>query len=295
MAMKIIKPNEPIPVKNVVITIYGDPSSGKTTFAYTADDVLLLDFDEGGKRTLTGRTGDIAVCANWLDADFTAEQLKPVKTIVIDTVGKMIQKIIAHIGLYEPNKAKNGMQLYGEVIKKYDQFVTKIKSLGLDLVFISHYVEEKKGDNILTRLDVGGKAKNDVYQSSDLLGYLSYDGTDRILNFNPVDGRIGKNTGNFAPINLKDGITLADIIATLKSKMTELSAEQVKANQDYSDAIVNIDATNTVEGFNQLMLLPTIANDKQGALKKRLVSAAKALLIDFDAKTKQFMVIENAS
>lgn len=294
MALKIIRSNEPITVNNVVVTIYGNPSSGKTSLAYTAQDVLLLDFDRGSFRA-HNRQGDTVQVEKWADVvGITADDLKPYKTLVIDTVGNMINSIIAHIELTNPSKAKNTMLLYGEVAKVYKGFVTKIKSCGMDLVFIAHYAEDKKGDQIITRIDAGGKARNDVYQSSDLLGYLEYSDGTRILNFNPVDGKIAKNTGNFAPIDLtKTPVDLADIIEQLKHKINSLSEEALAKQQAYDNTINLIDNAETIEQFTELMTNEVVAADKQGALKKRLVAKAKERGIDFDTKQKCFVVVKN--
>lgn len=295
MALKIIKSTEPITIKNVIVTIYGNPSSGKTSFAYTADDALLLDFDRGSQRA-HNRSGDTVQVEKWLDVlNITADDLNPYKTLVIDTVGNMIQAIIAYIELTNPKFAKNSMLLYGEVAKIYKSFIAKIKSCGLDLVFIAHFIEDKKGDQIITRIDAGGKAKNDVYQSSDLLGYLDYADNVRLLNFNSVDGRIAKNTGNFAPVNLTEtNTTLSDVIEALKVKINTMSEEQLNKIQAFNEVLELIKNATTLENCNLLLANKGLLADP--ILKQQLHSkATKELNFIYDASQKLYVIKEETT
>lgn len=293
MALKIVKTSE-MTVENVVVTIYGSPSSGKTSLAFTAKNPLMLDFDNGVHRAY-GLTGDepIVKCKTWQDVDsITKEDLNGFDTLIIDTVGSMTEAI----QVFAESKGKKGMQLFGEVGNIYKSFTNKIKSWGKDLVFIAHFTEKEKGDEIITRLDVvGNTAKNNVYKSSDLLGYLSFNNGVRLLDFTPVDGKIGKNTGNFAPINLtKLPIALSDIIEQLKVKMNSAAIEAQERNRLYNEAIELIDNASTVEQFNELMSHEVIKNDKQGALKKRLVeSATTRNIAEWDKQNKCFIAIKS--
>lgn len=288
MALKIVKTSE-VTVENVVVTIYGSPSSGKTSLAFTARKPLMLDFDNGAHRAY-GLTGDepIVKCKTWQDVDgIQKEDLEGFDTLIIDTVGSMT----AAMQTYAESKGKKGVQLFGEVGSIYKLFVNKVKSWGKDVVFIAHFTEEKKGEEIITRLDaVGNIAKNNVYQSSDLLGYLNFNNGVRVLDFNPTDNKIGKNTGGFKPFNLtKTPTDLATIIDALKLNMNSASFEAQERNRVYNEAIELIDAAETVEQFSELMLHDIIKNDAQGALKVRLVDVAKKKGIDFDKKTKCFI------
>lgn len=286
MALKIVKGSEPLSVEKVIVTIYGAPSTGKTSYAYTASKPLLLDFDNGNKRAVN--RGDAVDIVRWSDVDgITPNDLKPYETVIIDTAGNMVQSIITHIENNMPQKAKNGMLLYGEVSRIYHSFVSKIKSAGLDLVFISHFSEEKKGDSVITRLDIaGGKTKNNVYQTSDLLGCLIYEDGKRLLNFNPVDGRIAKNTGNFPVINIADK-KLSEVIAELKSKMSSMSAEQVELKKAYDEAVILISEASKVEDFNALLENKVVMNNKE--LKSLLNNSAKENNLSYDKDLKSFV------
>jgi hypothetical protein len=295
MALKIIKSTEPITIKNVVFTIYGTPGSGKTSFAYTAEDVLLLDFNNGAYRA-HNRSGDTVQVAKWLDVlNITADDLKPYKTLVIDTIGDMVQVILAHIELTNPKFAKNSMLLYGELIKIFRSFVAKIKSCEIDLVFIAHFTEEKKGDQIVSKLDAGGKSKNDVYSTSDQLGYLECADGVRILNFDSVDGRIGKNTGKFAPINLtKTSKSLAEILEMLKVKINTMSEEQLNKIQAFNEVLELIKDANTLEDCNSLLANEILLADP--ILKQQLHSKAnKELGFIYDANQKLYVIKEETT
>lgn len=289
MALKIIPPGNPIQVDNVIVTIYGTPGSGKTSLAYTAKDVVVLDFDRGSHRTPNQNLGMTWGITAWNDLrDIGTTDLKPFRTVVIDTVGAMVDSMIAYVEISNPQKARNPMLLYGEVGKIYKAFIAKIKSCGLDLVFIAHYVEEKNGDKITVRLEAGGKAKHDVMRSSDIIGFLEHTGNTRVLSFDPVDGRIAKNSGNFAPINLTETpTTLAEIIVTLKTRLNAVSESYVKAQEDKAVAIELIGMANSADQFNGLMTNEAILANKE--LKLELLKTAKNLGIEFDRENKCFI------
>ena len=50
--MPIIKKNEPIGKRPVIILIYGEPGIGKTSLFNTASNPLLIDFDRGVDRSI---------------------------------------------------------------------------------------------------------------------------------------------------------------------------------------------------------------------------------------------------
>ena len=63
-ALRVIPATEAIPVSQLVVVIYGQPGAGKTTFAYSADNPYLMDFD-GGARRSGARRGDTGIIEQW--------------------------------------------------------------------------------------------------------------------------------------------------------------------------------------------------------------------------------------
>lgn len=102
--MSMIKRSNEIAIqKNVKMMVYGQAGMGKTTFALSAPKPLLLDFDNGVKRVNTAHLDDnvgIVQVSSWQDIlnllNYNKKDLEEFDTIVVDTIGKMIDFIIAY-------------------------------------------------------------------------------------------------------------------------------------------------------------------------------------------------------
>src|SRR6185295_2678119 len=96
MTLRITKATDPIEVKNICLTIYANPGIGKTSMAFTAEKPLLLDFDRGAYRS--GNRGEVVQVESWADImGITADDLKPYKTVAIDTAGRALDALTSHI------------------------------------------------------------------------------------------------------------------------------------------------------------------------------------------------------
>src|SRR3990167_5019230 len=96
MALKIHKASDPILVTQIKMLIYGQPGIGKSSFGFTAEAPLTLDFDDGARRSAFRQ--DIVQIGSWADVNnITPEDLKPYKTLVIDTVGRALDFIAASL------------------------------------------------------------------------------------------------------------------------------------------------------------------------------------------------------
>ena len=95
----IKKPSELAIPSTVKMMIYGQAGMGKSTLALSAPKPLLLDFDNGVKRiNMSHLEGvDIVQINTWKDVQqVLQEDLSAYETIVIDTVGKMMDFIISY-------------------------------------------------------------------------------------------------------------------------------------------------------------------------------------------------------
>lgn len=82
--MPIVKKNDVLPERPVIIVLYGVPGSGKTSVATTADNPLLIDCDRGADRAVQRCDTIMAKC--WKDIDsmivfITIEQPKLIRNI----------------------------------------------------------------------------------------------------------------------------------------------------------------------------------------------------------------------
>ena len=94
----IKKSNELVIPTTVKMMIYGQAGMGKSTVALSAPKPLLLDFDNGVKRmNMTHLENiDTVQVTSWSDVQqVLQEDLSAYQTIVVDTIGKMMDFIKA--------------------------------------------------------------------------------------------------------------------------------------------------------------------------------------------------------
>lgn len=208
--------------KKVAMLICGAPGVGKSTIALSAPKPLLIDIDEGIDRveacyrddTLT-YDPDLSGIEKWniINNDLKNEDLSPYETIVIDTLGKLVD-ILTPVVIKENavNGQKDGRTLslkgYGAVGAKIRDFIKFIHSLGKHVVFISHVTEIQDGETTKVRLNITGSTKDNIWKDIDLGGYVEIVGKKRIINFTPNERYYAKGT---------HGITGSYEIPTLKS------------------------------------------------------------------------------
>lgn len=294
MALKITKASDPIEVKTLAACIYATPGIGKSTLGFTADRPLLLDFDKGAYRA--GNRGDCVEVEYWSDVTkITRDDLQPYKTLVVDTAGRALDALTVDIISENPKLGRGGaltLQGYGELKSRFTAWMKLIRSFGLDVILISHADEQRKGDEIIERLDIQGGSKNEIYKSADVMGRLYLEGGKRVLNFSPSDTAFGKNPAQLPPLEVphySQGAFLGDVLSKIKTKLNEMSAEQQEVAKILTDWKSKIDEAVSVEDFNKLIPETQQADERaRDNVKRLLVSAAKSKGIDFDAKAKSF-------
>lgn len=303
MALRITKANEPIKVEQIVVTLYAVPGIGKTSTGFTAEKPILLDFDKGAYRS--GNRGDTVQVATWDDViAITADDLKPYKTVVVDTAGRALDCLTAHIIKNNPKAGnRNGalsLQGYGELKSVFTTWTKLIRSFGLDVVLLSHSDEQKDGDDVRERLDIQGGSKNEIYKASDAMGRLYLRNGQRVLNFSPSDTAFGKNPAGLQPINVPDfaggGNFLATMIHTIKTSLNKMSADQTAAAGVLEEWQIAVNECDEPEQFTSMIeqakALDVAVRDNA---KKLLVKAAKAKGIAFDKKAGMFVQAEAAA
>jgi hypothetical protein len=303
MALRITKSSEPITVEQIIVTAYSPPGVGKTSLGYTAEDPLNLDFDGGAYRA--ANRGDTVQVKSWADvASITADDLKPYKTLVLDTAGRALDVLAADIIAANPKLGRGGaltLQGFGELKAKFIAYTKLVRSFGLDLVLLVHSDEQRSGDDLIERLDAQGGSKNEIYKVSDLMGRIKIEGGKRVLNFNPTDTAFGKNPAGFPKLDVPDFATspkfLAGIIADTKAKLNHMSEEQLKVAAELSDWQEAIANASDADSFNEL--IPLIAKQASVAckdnVKRLLVKAAKEKDLAWDKKESKFVPAKAAA
>jgi hypothetical protein len=295
--LKITKASDPIPVTTITLCAYSVPGIGKTSLGYTADRPLLLDFDKGAHRSKNRR--DTVRIETWTDvAAITDDDLKPFGTVVVDTAGRALDVLTAHILKNNP-KAGNragglSLQGYGELKSIFTSWLKFVRSFGLDVVLLSHSEEQKDGDDMKERLDIQGGSKSEICKASDSMARLYLHNGKRTLNFSPTDTAFGKNPANLPPLEVPNFAEtpdfLASVIARTKASLNELSAEQTEVAGLLAAWKEKVDAAVTAADFNALMPLGKDLDERiRDNAKRVLVKAARDKEILFDVKAGGFV------
>lgn len=304
MTLRITKAADPITVEQIIATIYAPPGVGKTSTGYTADAPLLLDFDGGAYRA--ANRGDTVQVKAWADvSSISAEDLKPYKTLVLDTAGRALDCLAADIISVNPKLGRGGaltLQGFGELKARFIAFTKLVRSFGLDLVLLVHSDEQKNGDDIIERLDAQGGSKGEIYKVSDIMGRIKIEAGKRTLNFNPTDTAFGKNPAGFPKFEVPSFTAtphfLAKVIADTKLALNKQTAEQKVVSDELASwseqfAKLAIEAN----GFNTM--LGTIKANASDAARdnagRMLIKLGKDRGLAWDAKAKQFAVPEKVA
>lgn len=270
MALKtVITAKQALRVQSLVTYIYADPGIGKTSLAFTAGRSILFDFDSGAHRAGKLRRGTTVPVEHWLDvANIEASDVAEYDTIILDTAGRMLDLIKSYLVENKSNRQSDGalkLKAQGYANELFKSWVGRIRGYGKDVVILAHATEDKKGDDIIFRPDIGGKNKNELYRQADLMGYLTnVDGDKgksmRMLNFVPCTAYHAKNSGGIGNVALPDleqaSSFLGDLIAQGKEHINSLTDEQVKdlaAQDDLQNWINDCELCERAQDINELI------------------------------------------
>lgn len=256
--MKIIKADEPLLVNNIIMMIYGEPGAGKTSFSFTADSPLLLDFDNGAHRSAYRK--DAVRVNSWGEvANISLSNIKGYKTIIIDTVGRQLDYIASHIiknNRKMSTKAGNlTLQGYGELKSIFAQWVKMVNELGVDIIFISHSKEEKDGDSIIMRPDIQGSSYGEVSKVADGIGYVRMINRRRTVDFEPTEHHVGKDTAKIGLENIPDFDSepcyCGSLISRIKSSINESSESGKIATIEISEYRKRIEICDDLDSLDK--------------------------------------------
>lgn len=299
MALKITKATDSIEVKNLTACIYAVPGIGKSTLAFTADSPLLLDFDQGAYRA--GNRKDVVEVSSWSDVvSITADDLRPYKTLVVDTAGRALDALTAAIISDNPKMGRGGaltLQGFGELKARFIAWTKMIRGFGLDVVLISHADEQRSGDEIIERLDIQGGSKNEIYKAADVMGRLYLSQGKRILNFSPTDTAFGKNPAQLPPLEVPHYAEapqfFAGVLERIKAELNKQSDAQKQAANMLADWKAKIDEAKSVDDFNALIPKTQEADASvRDNVKRLLTKVAKEKGFPFDKKAGKFTAPE---
>lgn len=302
MALKITRATDPIEVKTLTLCVYSVPGIGKTSLGFTAEKPLLLDFDKGVYRSRSRK--DCVQVETWSDVvDISEEDLRPFKTVVLDTSGRALDVLTKDIIAANPRDGRGGaltLQGFGVLKTRFIGWLSHVRGMGLDVVLLVHSDEQKSGDDMLERLDVQGGSKNEIYKSADVMGRLYINRGKRMLNFSPTDTSFGKNPAQLKPLMVPDFGPDADFLATVirdtKAYLNKQTAAQAQAMTLQADWKERIEHAVTAEDFAALLDPARNAHEAVREVVKLMLSkAAKAKGFRYDKTAGTFVPVEQAA
>ena len=200
----IKKPSELSVKATLSVLIYGQPGIGKTTLGVSAPNAVLFDYDGGVQRINGAHQVATLQPTSWEDTNAAlkeiAEEMPEVQTIVIDTVGKMLDYMSAYIIRNDAKMAMRDGSLslkgYGVRKQMFVNFIKQLALMGKNVIFIAHEREERRGEETFKRPEIGGSSANDLIKELDLVGYMYAIGKERVITFDPAEYYYAKNTCN---------------------------------------------------------------------------------------------------
>lgn len=285
------------------VLIYGQAGMGKSTFGISALRPLLIDFDGGAKRINKAHLHDVGIVQvnNWTEAcNVLNEDLSIFDTIVVDTIGKMMDFIIEHKC---PGRVPR-INDWNGINAEFGTFTRKLSSLNKHQIYIAHRDTRKEGDNTVFIPALREKNYNSIVTELDLLGYMEVREKKWTITFDPTDRNDGKNTCNLpSVINIpmivdtngnptRKNTALQDLIITPYSKRLEdRVAETTKYNEVVSEIKDNIMLiTDALSAHNFADRIEKFAHIGNSVAVARQLFSAKLLelKLKYNKDTKEY-------
>lgn len=304
--MSLIKKSNELTIPSTVkMMIYGQAGMGKSTLALSAPKPLLLDFDNGAKRVNMAHLEnvDIVQITQWQDVQqVLQEDLSCYQTIVVDTIGKMMDFIITYkCGTRQPQ-----IRDWGGINAEFSWLARTLSSLNKNVVFVAHRDTRKEGDDTVFIPALREKSYNSIVTELDLLGYLEMRNENgsqkRTITFDPTSRNDGKNTCNLPglmnvpnivdrsgkPIAKNDFIT-TQVIRPYLNMLQVKKEEAAKYDRVISEIKENIefitDARSANEFVSQIDKFEHVGSSKEMAAKM-IRDKAKSLNLRLNAEKK---------
>lgn len=261
---KFRKASEPIEVSYIKGLFYGAPGLGKTTYSLTAPNPLLFDFDHGISRVQPRDRKDNIEIDTWADVENAlANKIEGVNiteydSFVLDTAGKLLDVLTLDIIRNAPPDSKLAWQGnlsqrgWGVLQQRFKLFLAKALELKKNLIFVCHSREDKDGDSVVIRPDVQGRSLSIMLKEMDLVGYMSKNGDDNMISFDPTERYYGKNTCLLEKNIVTRKFTVSDIINKYHQNQSMINEVAKKYNELISDLQNKIGVMQVPEDFRKV-------------------------------------------
>lgn len=295
--MPILKKEESLPQRPVVIVLYGEPGIGKTSLFNTAKNPLLLDFDRGVDRSINRQ--DTLLVTKWEDVqeEEKAGTFKDYSTIGIDTAKAALDDfLMAYVVKQDYKMAKNKLAAYGGIGDEFKIFVSNRRSENADLVIIAHAKDEKEGDTIKKIPDVTGGSYNLLLRIADQVGYMKTVNNKRSIQFEPTDTTIGKNVARIPVVEIPQETDpafksfMADLIEKVKTAISTMSEAQREAIVKMEKFKQQIEACEDPDDLTSLVgVSAELPQPYKAAVQKLIVERSKVLDFIVDKEKKAYV------
>lgn len=292
--MPIIKKDAPIPERNIIMVLYGVPSSGKTSVACTAENPVLIDTDRGYDRAVT--RVDTLTASNWEDIQSSMNDLRNYKTIIVDTAKAMLDDYLWDYTQRQDSRLiRNQMKHFGAIGDGFKRFISEIRSFGADIIFICH--DKQGGDDIVTHEpDCTGSSKNLLNRMADQEGYVFIDQTDnkRKIAFGIAGNLVTKDTAGLGTVEIPDAVANPDEFNTFMQVIIARTKAAIVGHSENNEAYFKaIDALHKVssveEANNMLKLTKTLAKNFQVPFFTLAQAELKKKGFNFSKEKKEFI------
>lgn len=267
--MPLLKANEALPERSVVIGYYGEPGVKKTSIAHTAEEPLLIDFDRGVARSW-GRK-DVIIVDNWQEVLKHEQEglFAKYKTIIIDTAKAALDDfLMVHVVQQDYKLQKNKLQAYGAIGDEFKRFLNARRAENVDVIIIAHAKKDEDTKKVIP--DVTGQSYNLILRVADQIGFVSTKNNQSVIQWSPTDTTVGKNTANLPEAIIPDKSVpefktfMSDIIRGVKTAIAAMSEEQREALQQLEKYTAMVNEATTIDSLKPIV-------EQVAALPKSLV------------------------
>jgi len=292
--MRLIQQTDDMHVLGLNVLFYGDPGIGKTTLAFTAPNPLLLDFDRGVHRA--SHRKNALQFDSWQDVIDSKLELDKLITqhdsIIIDTAGTVIEAMQAYLVKSNPSLLRNGIKLWGETKRLFQEFFLPLKLSGKNVIFIAHAKEKEEGDVRIKRPLIPGSSYDLLMQACDLVGYYTTIGNQRVLTFDLSDTITAKNCAEIAPVYIgglhQMTTQLTDIITHTKTAIAKRSKEQEEAIALVGEWVKKAEGAKDANKFVAELGKAGLGDAVKRAVWAGVVTTFGARGLAWNSETKQF-------
>jgi len=271
--MPLLKANEPLPQRPVVVGYYGEPGVRKTSIANTAESPLLIDFDRGVARSIMRK--DTIIVEDWDEVlKFEKEGFySKFKTIIIDTAKAALDDfLMVWVVKNDFKLQKNKLQAYGAIGDEFKRFLNARRNEGADVIIIAHAKKDEDTKKMIP--DVTGQSYNLILRVADQIGFVSSINNRATIAWNPTDTTVGKNTAGLPVMVIPDKEDpaiknfMAGIIDRVKTSIVEKSEAEREALEKIAKYQEEIAKAESLDDLS--MMLPAITEQPQVVAKQLL-------------------------